>query len=153
MKTFLITLVAIFIMPSAYAKSPPQWLYNAIKVSNPNELAYFVQVSDSCPFTSDEINEITEGVLIRSRIKPLKDDIFVSGRIYLNLGISCVKLDGSSQVFAIKSAFGRYEPTPAIIYDYPFGFNGIGPKEYILTNFKSSTERAITAFVKSNFNL
>lgn len=152
-RVFITLLIAIVEVPFSYAEEPPEWFYKAIKVSNANELAYFIEMSDSCPFTKDEVNKIAEGVLIRSRIKPLKEKIFVNGRIYLSLGITCIKLNESSQVFHIKSEFGRYIPEPAIIFDFPFDFIGIGPKDYIGQNFKNSTERAVTAFMKANFNL
>ncbi|MBA3966056.1 MAG: hypothetical protein H0X47_09820 [Nitrospirales bacterium] len=152
-RAFITFLIAIFAVPYSFAGEPPEWFYKAIKVSNANELAYFIEMNDSCPFTKDEVNKIAEGVLIRSRIKPLKEEIFVSGRIYLRLGISCVKWNDSSQVFSINSEFGRYIPEPGIIFDYSFGFIGIGSKDYIEQNFKSSTESAVTAFMKANFNL
>lgn len=132
----------------------PPWFYKAIKVDSPNQLAYFVENSTSCPFSKEALHKIVEGVLIRSRIKPLKEDIFVDGRIYLNLGVSCVSLkSGGNPPFTITANFARYLPYPAIIIDRNFGNTGIGAADFILQTFKESVENAVTAHIKANFDL
>lgn len=151
-KKFSIVVLLFFTASPAFSEVP-EWLLDAIKVKSPNQLAYFIEMNDSCPFEKEELNKITEGVLIRSRIKPLKEDIFVKGRIYLSLSLSCIRLDNGSQVFTIGAEFARWLPHPPIVFDSGFGYTGIGPKSFISQNFKGSTERAITAFIKSNFNL
>jgi len=148
-----ITVALLLFSSVSIADDLPAWLYKAIKVNNPNELAYFINLDEDCPLNNDELTKITEGVFIRSRIKPLKNDIFVKGRIYLSVELQCVKTNNGSQVFAIATNFARYTPKPPVIFDYPFTFTGIGPKDYIEQNLKNSTERAITAFIKANFDL
>ena len=139
---------------NSYSDDLPTWFYNSIKVSNPNQLAYFVEMSKSCPFTTESLNKIVDGVLIRSRIKPLKEEIFVDGRIYLNVGVSCVRLkSGGNPPFSIRVNFARYQPYPAIIIDKGFGTTGIGPADFIKQAFKESIENAVTAHIKANFNL
>ena len=139
---------------SSYGKDLPAWFYKAIKVDTPNQLAYFVEMSKACPFTNETLQNIVDGVLIRSRIKPLKDDIFVSGRIYLSLEVSCVRLkSGGNPPFSIRVNFARYEPYPAIIIDKDFGTTGIGPADFIKQTFKETVENAVTAHIKANFNL
>lgn len=64
-----------------------------------------------------------------------------------------MKLENNNPVYTIKTYFGQYRPHPAILFDLPFGTNGIGDAQYISESLKSSIERAATAFIKSNFNL
>ena len=48
------------------------WYKKAIKVPNPNELPLFSKVGQGCKAMSEaELRSVAEGVLIRSRIKPL----------------------------------------------------------------------------------
>jgi len=153
-KAYLLFIAMMFLSTHAMgAEEPPQWLYDAIKKDNPNQLAYFVGIDRGCPFTKETLNQIVEGVFIRNRIKPLKEDVFVSGRIYLHLYVRCVQLKNNNPVFSARAYFGRLMPTPAVVFDYDFGNLGIGPTDYIQQKFKRYVEDAITAYVKANFNL
>lgn len=147
-----ILLIGLLLSTASVSAEVPDWLDKAIKVSNPNQLAYFVD-ANGCPLKKEELQDIVEGLLIRSRIKPLKEDIFVKDRVYLSLGLTCTKGNGGHS-FAITSQFGRYYPSPAVLlFDYDFGSMGAGSKTFIEQVFKSKVENAVTAFVKSNFNL
>ena len=138
---------------NAIAADRPQWFYDAIKVENPNQLAYFVEMDKNCPFNKETLNDTVDGVLIRSRIKPLKENIFVPGHIYLSLDVSCLKLKQTNPVFSIQLYFARYKPYPAILIKRGFGSIGIGPSDFILQTFKEKVERAVTEYIKANFNL
>jgi hypothetical protein len=138
---------------SSYAGDFPEWFYKSIKVKTPDQLSYFVEMSKTCPFTTESLNKIVDGVLIRSRLKPLEGDIFVDNRIYLNLGVLCVPLKSGNPVFSIRANFARYQPYPSIIIDKEFGTTGIGPQDFIKQTFKESVENAVTAHIKANFNL
>jgi len=48
---------------------------------------------------------------------------------------------------------GRVLPDPPILYDKNVGTFGIGPKELMAGGIKSSTEKAITEYLKVNFDL
>ncbi|PTO84334.1 hypothetical protein CWN98_17230 [Vibrio splendidus] len=152
LKLFPILLVLIFSVNS-YAKDLPEWFYQSIKVKDPDQLAYFLETSQACPFTKDSLHKIVDGVLIRSRLKPLKEDIFVHNRIYLNLIVNCVPLKSGNPVFSIRTNFARFQPFPAIIIDNEFGTTGIGPEDFIKQAFKESVENAVTAHIKANFDL
>ena len=139
---------------SSHAEVLPEWFYKAIKVETPNQLSYYVTSSVACPFTTEALSEIVDGVLIRSRIKPLKNNFFISKKIYLNLSVECLQLKSvNNLVFNIRANFARYSPKPAIIFDHGFGTIGIGGQEYIKRTFKESVENAVTAHVKANFDL
>lgn len=138
---------------NAIAADQPQWFYDAIKVENPNQLAYFVGTNEECPINKETLNDTVDGVLIRSRIKLLKEDIFVPGRIYLSLNVSCLKQKQRNPIYSIQLHFARYQPYPAILIDKDFGSIGIGPSDFILRSVKETLERAVTEYIKANFNL
>jgi hypothetical protein len=143
----------MFFAANINSAEQPQWFYDAIKGNSPNQLAYFI-TTNSCPFTKETLSNVLEGVLIRSRIKPLKHDIFVDGRIYLNAHVTCLSQEaGRNSPFTISVSFARYLPYPPIIIDNDFGTMGIGPSDYILQLFKESVESAVTQHIKANFDL
>lgn len=132
------------------------WLHQAIKVDNPNELAFWVKFGGECPVTKEAVQKIVEGVFIRSRVKPLKAEaIREPGRIYMSVDLFCFKSDPSYDWVAYRIAltFGRFSPSPAILFDRDFGSVGTGGKESISTTIKERVEAAITEYIKANFDL
>ena len=151
-KIIVLALLAIATQVSI-AQERPAWFKSALKSSTPNQLSYFVNVSKACPFSKEKAQTVVDGVLIRSRIKPLREDIFVNNRVYLNMTISCLTLKSDNPVFDIEVNFARIEPLPSIIFDQHFGTSGIGGPDYILQAFKEGVESAVTEYIKSNFDL
>jgi len=101
-KACFLFIAMLLLSTNAMGQEPHQWLYDAIKKENPNQLAYFVGIDRGCPFTKETLNQIVEGVFIRSRIKPLKEDVFVSGRIYLHLYVRCVPLKNRTIILSFR---------------------------------------------------
>jgi len=129
----------------AMGEEPPQWFYDAIKVDNPNQLAYFLSMAKVCPFTKEALEEIVDGVFVRSRIKPLKEGAFWGAPVYLSLSVNCMSRKNSNPIYVIGMRFGRYKPLPAVLFDKDLGPNfGIGRPETIKQIFKENVERAIT---------
>ncbi len=153
MKKYILSVFLLFFYTSSFASEIPSWLKNTIKSKKPNQLAYFLSVQKACPFSSEKAEGIIEGTLVRSRVKPLKRDIYANGRVYLSLAVSCTALKNRNPVFVIEAHFARYMPSPPVLYDYGFGTSGIGDKDFILQSLKGAVEDAITAHVKANFDL
>ncbi len=151
-KVCFLFIAMMFLSTNAMAETP-QWLYDAIKKDNPSQLAYWAKAGSNCPFTDETMSNIVEGVFIRSRIKPLKEDILVSGRIYLDLDIHCVPVPSNNPVYVISVHFARYEPVPKILLNYGFFYMGIGPADSIKRQTKIIIEEAVTVYIKANFNL
>ena len=121
-----------------------------LKKEKPDELALFVFVDSECPFSQEEVEGLVSGVLIRARLKP--DTLnWPYAPLYLDFSLSCLALKNNNPVFVIKTAFGRRNPKPAIMYEYNYGTYGVGPKENIEAAIKDSTEKAITAYIQANF--
>jgi hypothetical protein len=153
MKKIILLVLLVFSSQISLAQETPAWFKSSIKSPTPNELSYYLSVSKNCPFNLEKAQTVVDGVLIRSRIKPLREDIYVDNRVYLNMTISCIILKSNNPVFDIDVNFARIRPNPAIIYDWHFGTSGIGGSDYILQAFKESIELAITEHIKVNFDL
>jgi len=155
MKQKILALLVLLLFSQLGHAEEPIWFTEAIKVDNPNELAYWFTLEKECPLSKVEIQEIVEGVFIRSRIKPLKEAISEPGRIYLDLSVQCFKRMGNEEVlvYKINLFFSRWNPKPAVKFDSSFGGYGIIKKPRLLAVIKESVEEAITVYIKANFDL
>ena len=151
MRISAIVLLMLFSHQAAHGADDPEWLKTAFKKDNPNELAYYAGTSDDSPIDDERVGDIIEGVLVRSRIKPLAD-AWTSAPLYLSVMVNCVKLEGNNPVYQMEIAFGKRRPIP-ILYDHNFGNIGIGSKDFIESILKDKVEDAITAYIKVNFDL
>lgn len=133
----------------------PTWFLDAIKVKNPDQLAYWVSIHSNCPVKKEAIQNTIEEVFIRSRVKPLKEQIYKLGEIYLNISIVCIPDDDKEWhgAFHVSISFARFMPYPAVLFDYSFGGVATGDEEYMPIATKHYTEDAITAFIKANSDL
>lgn len=150
MKILPVVLITLLTASSVYAQHPI-WLDEAIRVDNPDELAYWSAVEIDCPVTKDEVDSVVENVLINNRIKPVKDRIFEDGQVYLNVSLRCTKMVADNKhAFSINIHFGRYKPWPAILFDAPYVAVGLGGKDSIRQDCKDRLEAAVAAFIKAN---
>ena len=134
---------------------PQEWM----KVENPNELAYSVFVRDSCPFETNDVEKVVEGVFVRSRVKPLFQRIH-DGDLFLNVVVHCA--DAPTPHYLVDIQFGLRQPvclTPFLppgtsIYFRPnYGSFGEHDRQSILDAIKHNAEQAIADFLKANFDL
>lgn len=78
---------------------------------------------------------------------------FLDAPVYLSLSVSCLSRKNSNPIYDIDMRFGRYNPPPAVLFDKELGSNfGIGRPETIKQIFKENVERAITYYIKANFD-
>jgi hypothetical protein len=126
-----------------------------MKKTNPNELAVLISSAADCSFSESDVRETVEGVLVRSRIKfveaggPKQD-----GFPWLLVITTCSPDDGLWSVridFVGENADG---------YRYRYGLFGYGASgtysdnpNYILDTVRQNTERAVTDYLKANFDL
>jgi hypothetical protein len=142
-------LTLIFASTSVNAAELQPWYKEVLQNDNPNNLGFYADAGKSCELDKTQLRKIVEGVLIRSRIKPL--DISFN-EIYLNAKIRCTS-EGSA--FSIAVSFGKAFPGPSILYDVDYG--GIGTHandpSYILSSLKGAIETAVTDYISVNFDL
>jgi len=147
-------LVLLLFSQLGYAKTPG-WLHQMIKVDNPNQLAYLIWVIDSekCFITEKAVQKIVERVFIRSRIKPLEESSFNPSKIYLDIELWCHRGEPSQDwnAFSLSIYFARKQDHTLI--NFNFGTVGIGNKTFIPNTIKEHVEDAITAYIKTNFDL
>jgi hypothetical protein len=142
---------------SAYAGAEPSdWFKQAIKVPNPNELPLLPTVSSGCKAMSvAELQAIGEGVLVRSRIKPLGllDHLEDPTKypIYLSVSLDC--FGDEPYNFNLRVAFGKARPEPLVAFEYPYGTYGRAPTAAMKSEAREELEKAITDYIKVNFNL
>ena len=127
-----------------------------LKKDNPNELGWLASAASECPMTDDEVAEVLKGVLIRSRIKPVP----LTDGLGIYVDVVCYGVNSSTQyAFSIDVDFvdklqveGWLVP---IRYMYGDGYDAIGiqNKEALMQATKDSVERAITDYLKANFDL
>ena len=128
-----------------------EWFNRAIQSDTPDELHYYIGVSEECSVSLKEARTILEGVFIRSRVKPIEG--IPSRKPYLNVNLNCLNVEGISPVFTINIHFAEQTDEAYILFDKSFSYFGIGRKEFILQGMKSKIEDAMTEYIKANFDL
>ncbi len=153
MKHRLVTLLVLLLFSQPGQAGVPEWFYQSIKVDNPNQLAYCTKAAASCPVTTTDVEEIIEGVFIRSRVKPLKLTEFEPENIYLEVSLSCFEQNENHFVYDFSIHFSRALPYPSVKFNWDFGYLGIGNDTAITIAIKGRVEDAITEYIKVNFDL
>jgi hypothetical protein len=151
MRFALITILTLAPLQVAIGDDPA-WLATALMQEEPNELAYLIGVDSECPINEEEAESIIEGVMIRSRIKPLDGDNWASRSLYLSTVLSCMKRDNGIQVFHMQINFGNYSKFIPVLYDQGYGYFGIGSSGFIETILGAQIEIAIGSYLKANFD-
>lgn len=125
-----------------------------LKVSNPNEIGYWLYVEE-CPFTTERMKDVLEGEFLRARIKPRpkhhKDEIFLNVTVLcVNVNIGNVK---KGYAMTTDIGFGTRIEGNTMLYWFP-EFGGIFisdiDSDYLINRVKSEIESALTAFLKEN---
>jgi hypothetical protein len=134
----------------------PDWYQDALKVPLPNELPVGISVHEECSAASfEEIKSIAEGVLIRSRIKPLSIDAHKSSPkkypLFLAITLDCF-ID-ELFVFTTDISFGWVEPEPQVLFANNYGSYGVDDAENIKTMIKNDIELALAGYMKINLDL
>lgn len=155
-KIFLIAL--LLLSSQLQAEELPAWLYPVLKVNNPNELAVWTSAGETCPVTNDDLNEITSGVLIRSRVKPLLGDEWVKNSVHLQVTVDCARVFVEGNTYAYKTAITWSNASGQTSFHYAWDYGRLGGMDItdparLKTSIKGSVEAAITDYIKANFDL
>lgn len=134
-----------------------------------------VSVDDDCPVSHGEVRASVDGVLIRSRIRPLSlergGDAQIlrrarqasEGLIYLDVDVDCLVREVGNPIFDIDVHLGiEHLGIPGVedvgnhpfdslflraLLDENYGAFGVGDGEYILEAIEESVEDAVTVFI------
>ena len=118
------------------------------KKDNPEGLHFFAVANDDCFVSNEVLEETVEGVLIRSRIKPLRD-FEPPPMLTLTVKLNCMSSENSTQLFAYNIQY--LLPIGLMVSDNEYGAFGSANKETILNSLKGNIEQAITDYIKVNF--
>jgi hypothetical protein len=150
--TKILILILGFLLFSTFAVAKEDalpWLRKEIKVHAHEKLMFSVSAYDDCPLTENEISQIVQGVLIRSRLKSEK----VEGKgaqLYLSVSLRCTKPQNSLYVFSSDIYFAKWKSAPILIQPN-FGRVGDAKKQTIRNSLKESIEGAVTVYIATNF--
>jgi len=150
-KTTFLFVITSLLTASLNAAVIPKWFHDAIRVNQPRQLAYFLALSPPCTIPIESLDKIVVEILTEYKIRPMKEEIFNDGRIYLNLAVNCITFKSNDNAFVIEANFARYTPSPPIIFDQQFGISGKGNNDNLREAFKTSVKAAISEHVSSNF--
>lgn len=166
MAILLLALLPALLAMSATANSSSLLDFeNALKTSNPDTLPFLVDLDGNCPVEEKEVNDLVEGVIVKSRIKPDVDAMFHREtlfthltRVYLSVAMTCIETSTGQYSAAYTVFFGR-AITNGRGTLFPFVFEthsvavAIGEKEYLVTNLKGLIENRMTDYLEANFDL
>jgi len=149
----------VLMLPMVALADPQPWM----KKENPNELGVDTWSTDSCPITNSELQELVEGVLVRSRIKPVS---FVGelgrGNPYLDVLLDCGADNTSLQrspvdvrIDFIQSVFIEGKGNIRVrLGQIPAGSRfGVGNIEDIKQAIKDELEEVVADYLQANFDL
>ena len=129
--------------------------------TNPNELYVSVDYGADCKVSEEAIEKMIDGILTRSRIKRLNSDDWLevdlsSDQLHLFVLVNC-----DDRVFSNDVRFADMVQRPdqwikrLMLHYRPYGSYGVhqGDTEYLMDSLKGSVERALTDYLKANFDL
>jgi len=125
----------------------------AFKQKNAEELAYVIEVDESCPVSSEQLESSIKSTLIRARVKPLGGSAWQEKKLSLNVSMFCIDRSDANPVFKIDIHFGNWSGRVPVYYPIDFGTFGIGPVEHVEKSATEGIERAIDAYLRANFDL
>ena len=132
--------------------------------SNPDSL--FVDYGQfECSISEEAVETMIDGILTRSRIKRLTKDEWVEtvgfDQLFLDVSVSC-----NDKTFSVGVRFadmmrrhlttdGWYGPSRLMYHTRPYGSFGLwgSDNEYLIGQIKAGVERALTDYMKANFDL
>jgi hypothetical protein len=144
---------AIVLFPTiAIGQQVPDSLKSVLKQSSPDELNYFAYAHNTCGIESSELNKVIEGVLIRSRVKPVNTAF---GKLYLNAFVNCTESNSSGwRAFEVSINFARWSVKPAILYEPGYKTVGYDREATSILNYvKKHVEEAVTDYISVHLDL
>ena len=148
-------ILLVLMLPIVAIADSQSWL----KKDNPNELYALIAIEGEgkCSISYKELHATVNGVLVRSRIKPLL--AWTSNEVSLLVHLNCFSGTGKTQIYVAKiqlSRFSVHESGVNLVttsLEDSFGFFGNDTKDGILSSVREGVEGAITVYLKANFDL
>jgi len=92
--------VLIFLVPALASGEPKAWLIN----EDPESLYISTFADPECPMSTEEVEQETKNVLIRSRLKPKQGDVLSDPLMFpfLKVSLQCMKTSVSDSVVVVS---------------------------------------------------
>ena len=146
--------VVFLLMASAVAHAElSDFEKSAFKQKDPEKLAYVIEVDEACPVTSEYLENSIKQNLVRARVKPMGDSAWQKAKLSLNVSLFCIARKDAHPVFKLDIYFGSWSERLPVFYPIDYGTFGIGPVEHIQKSADEGIDRAVTAYLKANFDL
>ena len=153
-----ITVLGILLCSAATA-GPRYWM----KKENPEELLSSVYVDDRCAISEEQVREVVDGVVIRSRLKTGDYRIAeVASILRGNLGPSSLKPFGFEvTIDCLQTPPSLFDANVKFVRRFPelnrslyesaiYSHYGIGSSESILASVKGLVEQLVTDYLQAN---
>jgi hypothetical protein len=127
-----------------------------LKKENPDVLPLWVFVTKGCPFDSATLRSDVEGVLIRSRIKPIGWLDEGGNNFHLSVSLSCHPMSNSNPLFSLDVGVSGevvFNGETAYYTSRDNGTFGMADSDSIRFEVKRRVEAWITDYLKANFDL
>ena len=135
------------------AQQFPDWLLDNIRedTETPETLPWFMGVGTDCPYSMADLEPVMKGVIVRSRIKAV-NAILAPTDFSIVAHLNCI--DSTPFVYSLTVQFAL-RTGYRISYDFgSFGTLKAPPaRSEIERVVKEGVERAMTAYLKANFDL
>ena len=151
MKFIVLAVVLGLVSPHSMSSGHPDWMNRAYEVENPESFAYYVAVGSACPVVENEIRYLAETIIVRSRLSPVSE-WSDSDRLYLSIEVSCIDRDLLPPIFMSNIHFQIDHHVP-IQFRRNYGQFGTGDNASVNDSIRDSVERAVTDFIRVNFDL
>ena len=132
--------------------------YSFLKKNDSETLGYWLDINDRCKVDKERVKSSVEGVIVRSRIKPVHWGIWERDQISLTLKVDCLDVaqvkdaKNDRQIFFALIYFSKQLPKPAIHYaDTETSYIGVGSTGFVEGAIKQTLERALIPYIKVNF--
>lgn len=144
--------IFVLLLPTIVSAQSSSWL----KKTNPNEMYRVVAVTSGCPLAKDEAENIVDGALVRSRIKPLSS--WTDNEVGLDVNVDCIAGDQPLVTYVIRVELSKtyYDGDTLVIATMPgktYGGFGRDDKSGINSLIRESVEDAIYDYLIANFDL
>ena len=144
-------LLILLTLSTAAQAELSDWYQQAIKVPSSNELPLLSNVQDGCKaMNRAELLSISEGVLVRSRIRPIPTAEYLNNGtkypVYLSVKLKCSG-DGPYSI-DLDIDFWKAMPRPYLMFDWEYGATGRQDTAGLKVLVKESVEKAITDYVR-----
>ena len=133
---------------SAATAEPQPWM----KKENPETLRSVVVVNSECKVSTEDVQKVVDGVLIRSRLKP-GDYLNSPDDFGFIVMLDCSQ--GAQFIIDADVRFVRYIPYLGrnLFETHVYGTYGVGRPEGILETVKGHVEELVTDYLQANFEL